>query len=384
MHKPYGRLLTRPKQSFFLFGLRGAGKSTWAAATFPEAARIDLLDQALHGTYLASPAKFADELRGMKNGAWVIVDEIQRLPELLNEIHRFIEEKRLRFVLLGSSARKLRRAGTNLLGGRALKKTMYPLLPEELGDDFSLETALQFGSLPIALVSESPKETLLAYAQMYLREEIQAEAQVRNLAGFARFLPVAALFHGQTLSVAGLARDAGVQRTTVNGYLEILEDTLVAYRIPGYEARLRVKERKHPKLYWNDLGVLRAVKRQLDKPSHEERGPLFEGWIANYLRAHQELGTIPYDEIFYWSPAQARAEVDFLLRFGKKFVAIEAKAGTGYSNALLSGLRAIEGLTGLERRILVYQGRTSGKTHDGIEIMPLNAFLSAARGAFGL
>ena len=258
MYRSYKRLLGRPKQSFFLFGLRGVGKSTWATACFPEATRIDLLDQSLHGTYLHSPEMFADHLRALKNGTWVIVDEIQRLPGLLNEVHRFIEEKKLRFVLLGSSARKLRSTGVNLLGGRAHRKTMYPLLPEELGSDFSLEAALQFGTLPIVQVSDSPKETLLSYSQMYLREEIQAEAQVRNLAGFARFLPVAALFQGQTLNVAGLARDAAVQRTTVNGYLEILEDTLVAYRIPGYEAKLRVKERKHPKLYWNDLGVLRA------------------------------------------------------------------------------------------------------------------------------
>ena len=168
----------------------------------------------------------------------------------------------------------------------------------------------------------------------------------------------------------------------MNGYLEILEDTLVTYRIPGYEARLRVKERTHPKLYWNDLGVLRAVKGQLDKPTHEEQGPLFEGWVANYLRAHQELGTIPYDEIFYWSPAQARGEVDFLLRFGKRFVAIEAKAGARYSGAALTGLRAIEALPGLKRRILVYQGGALARTHDGIEIMPVKEFLSAAKTTF--
>jgi predicted AAA+ superfamily ATPase len=384
MNTSYRRLLVPPKQSFFLFGLRGVGKSTWAAACFPEATRIDLLDQSLYGAYLHSPYLFADRLRALKNGAWVIVDEIQRLPALLNEVHRFIEEKRLRFILLGSSARRLRNAGVNLLGGRALRKTMYSLLPEELGDDFSLETAMQFGALPIVQVSESRKETLQAYSQMYLREEIQAEAQVRNLAGFARFLPVAALFQGQVLNVAGLARDAGVQRTTVNGYLEILEDTLMAYRIPGYEAKLRVKERRHPKLYWNDLGVLRAVKHQLDKPTAEERGPLFEGWIANYLRAHQELGTIPYDEISYWSPIQSQGEVDFLIRFGKKFVAIEVKAGASYSGDALAGLRAIGSLTGLKRRILVYQGRTVGRTDDGIDIMPLNEFLSAAREAFSM
>jgi predicted AAA+ superfamily ATPase len=384
MNTSYLRLLVAPKQSFFLFGLRGVGKSTWAKACFPEAARIDLLDQALHGAYLAAPERFADRLRVLKNGSWVIVDEIQRLPELLNEVHRFIEEKKLRFILLGSSARKLRRAGVNLLGGRALRRTMYPLLPEELGNDFSIERSLQFGSLPIVQVSEAPNETLLAYAQMYLREEIQAEAQLRNLAGFARFLPVAALFQGQMLNVAALARDAGVQRTTVNGFLEILEDTLVAYRVPGYEAKLRVRERKHPKLYWSDLGVLRALKGQLEKPSSEERGPLFEGWIANYLRAHRDLGTFPCNEISYWSPIGVNAEVDFLLRCGKRFIAIEVKSGTGNPAAALSGLRAIAGLSGLHRRILVYLGKSVEKTVDGIEILPLQDFLEASRRSFGL
>jgi predicted AAA+ superfamily ATPase len=219
---------------------------------------------------------------------------------------------------------------------------------------------------------------------MYLREEIQAEAQLRNLAGFARFLPVAALFQGQVLNAAGLARDAGVQRTTVNGYLEILEDTLVAYRIPGYEAKLRVRERKNPKLYWSDLGVLRALKGHLARPSPEERGPLFEGWIANYLRAHSELGTIPCDEISYWSPVGTQAEVDFLLRCGKRFVAIEVKAGAGQYASSLSGLRAIAELPGLHRRILVYLGSAVEKTADGIDILPLNAFLDAARRGFGL
>jgi predicted AAA+ superfamily ATPase len=384
MTKIYNRLLPPSRQSFFLFGLRGVGKSTWAAANYAEAERIDLLDQALFTLYLARPDRFADRLRALDNRSWVVVDEIQRLPDLLNEVHRFIEEKKLRFVLLGSSARKLRRAGVNLLAGRAIRKMMYPLLPEELGNDFDLDAALQFGTLPVVLTSEEPAATLAAYADMYLREEVQAEAGVRNLAGFARFLPVAALFQGQRLNVAGLARDSGVQRSTVQGYVDILEDTLAAYRIPGYEARLRVKERKHPKLYWTDLGVLRAVKRQLATPAAEELGPLFEGWVANYLRAHQELGTIPYDEMCYWAPAQGNVEVDFLLRFGKQFVAIEVKAAMNYSAASLTGLRAIDGLAGLRRRILVYRGRIAGKSEDGIEILSLDEFLAAAQSGFGL
>lgn len=155
------------------------------------------------------------------------MDEIQRLPSLLNEVHRFIEDERMRFVLLGSSARKLKQAGTNLLAGRALHRQMFPLLPQELGRDFNLAEVLRHGSLPVIWAAPDRREALESYVQMYLKEEIQAESLVRNLPGFARFLPVAAVFHGQVLSVAGLARDAGVARTTVDGYIGILAETSI-------------------------------------------------------------------------------------------------------------------------------------------------------------
>lgn len=229
----YPRRLQPPASSFFLFGMRGVGKTSWARQHFPEAYRIDLLNESFYQTYLADSRVFRREIAGLKRGAWVVVDEIQRLPWLLNEIHGAIEELKLKFVLLGSSARKLRRAGVNLLGGRALQRVMSPLLPSELRGDFSLEEVLRFGSLPIVWNAPSKKEQLEAYVQLYLKEEIQAEALVRNLPGFARFLPVAALFHGQVLNVEGLARDCGVARTTVQGYLDILEDTLLAFRQIG-------------------------------------------------------------------------------------------------------------------------------------------------------
>jgi predicted AAA+ superfamily ATPase len=169
----------------------------------------------------------------VKPGQWIWVDEIQRLPNLLNEVHRFIEDRRQRFILTGSSARKLRRTGVNLLAGRALTQTMYPLLPAELGRDFDLDAVLRFGSLAIVWDADSKREVLEAYVQTYLKEEIQAEALARNVAGFSRFLPVAALFHGQALNASALARDAGVFRMTVSGYLDILEDTLLAFRLPA-------------------------------------------------------------------------------------------------------------------------------------------------------
>jgi predicted AAA+ superfamily ATPase len=373
----YPRLLQPPKGSFFLFGLRGAGKSTWAREHFPEALRIDLLDEDRYQRLLADPGLFGDLLRRLPAGSRVIVDEVQRLPSLLNEVHRFIEERRLRFALLGSSARKLKTAGTNLLAGRAVWRTLHPFVPSELGDDFDLDSALRFGTIPLVWMAEDRRERLEAYAQLYLREEIKAEALVRNLPGFARFLPVAALFHGQVISVAAIARDAGTARTTVNGYLEILEDTLVATRLRAFEGRLRVRERRHPKLYWTDPGLVRAMKRQLGPLAVEERGALFEGWILNVLRAHATVSEL-FDEIFYWAPAAARGvEVDFLLQRGREFLAIEVKSSKHASARELAGLRAIEALPKLARRVLVYLGREERRSEDSIEIWPQARLLDA-------
>jgi predicted AAA+ superfamily ATPase len=371
------RRLVAPPQSFFLFGPRGSGKSTWVREKMPDVPRIDLLDEARFQSYLANPGLFAEELRVLPRGASVCVDEVQRVPALLNEVHRFIEERRLRFILCGSSARKLKQHGTNLLAGRAARRALHPFVPAELGRAFDLEVALRFGTLPVIWQATSRKDALLAYAQMYLREEIQAEALVRSLSGFARFLPVAALFHAQVLSTASLARDAGVARTTVAGYLEILEDTLLAFRLPAYEAKLRVREKKHPKLYWIDAGVVRAIRRRLEPPSAEERGALFEGWVANLLRIHADYDEL-FDDWYYWAPAEAaRTEVDFLLRRGREFLAIEAKSGTRLGQAELRGLRAIDALPRLVRRIAVYAGDRRLQTEDGIEVWPAAAFADA-------
>ena len=365
---PYSRLTRAPRQSFFLLGVRGAGKSTWAREKFPDALRIDLLDEGRYQDYLVDPSLFAAELDSVPAGSWVVVDEIQRLPNLLNEVHRFIEDRRLRFALLGSSARKLKAAGVNLLAGRALRRVMHPLTPAELGGDFELEAALDTGTIPLVWVSEDRRAVLESYVQLYLREEIRAEALVRNLPGFARFLPVAALYHGEVINVSGLARDCGVARTTVQGYLDILEDTLLAFRLPAFEARLRVRERRHPKLYWVDPGLVRAVKRLRGPIAPEERGALLEGWVLHLLRAHGEESDL-YEEIRYWAPHPAnRTEVDFFLRRGGEYVAVEVKSQPRYHTGMLTGLRAAADLAGVVRSVLVYGGRRSFRTHDGIEV----------------
>ncbi len=368
------RIIKLPEQSFFLLGPRGSGKSTWLRSMFSDAHVIDLLSEETYQRLLSNPAQFADELRPISTGRWVIVDEVQRLPHLLNEVHRFMEEKRLNFVLCGSSARKLKRAGVNLLAGRALRRSMHPFVPEELGEQFDLEEVMRYGSLPIVWDSTAKQETLSAYAQLYLKEEIQTEALVRNLPGFARFLPIAALFHAQNINVTNIARKAGVARTTVVGYLDILEETLLCFRLPAYEAKLRVRERKLPKWYWCDPGIVRAMKRATGPLVAEEKGALFEGMVAQLLRAYRDYRGM-FDDMYYWAPAaRSGIEVDFILTRGSKLIAVEAKSGNTFTDAWCKGLRAIEPLEGLQRRIVVYPRGPVLRTSDRIDVLPFEHF----------
>ena len=324
MHNYWARLPSLLRGSFFLFGVRGAGKSTWVRESLD--AHMSSTCSTRRATRRSRPRLAHWPPRSpYPPGRVIVIDEVQRIPALLNEVHRAIESSRRRFALLGSSARRLNSAGTDLLAGRANVKTMFPLVPAELGGDFNLERVLTFGSVPIVWRADDSPATLEADVNLYIREEIRAEAQIRNLPGFLRFLPVAALCHGQVVNISGLARDAATSRTTIDGYLGLLEDTLVATRLPALEQKLRVRERKHPKLYWVDPGLVRAAKKQLGPLTAEERGPLFEGWIFTLLRAHHEVSRL-WDEIGYWAPLNARQiEVDFLLRRGRDHLAIEVK-----------------------------------------------------------
>lgn len=376
---PHGRILLPPEESFFLFGARGTGKSTWLREALGDATSFDLLDETLYQELLREPGRFADYLRPLPRGARVVVDEVQRLPALLNEVHRAIERQGLRFALTGSSARKLRRAGTNLLGGRAERREMFPFVPAELGRDFQLEEVLRFGSLPLVWSARNRRDRLRAYAELFLREEVQAEALVRNLAGFARFLPVAALFHGQVLNLSSIARDAGVGRATVEDYFQILVDAHQGAFLPAYEARLRVRERKGPKWYWTDAGVVRAMKGQLGEVAQEERGALFEGTVAMMLRAHNAYseGAL-FDTLSYWAPAEAtQTEVDFVMTRGRDVLALEVKSGARVRPEQLKGLRAIAELAGLRRRVVVTNAPRSSTLEGGIEVWTFERFATA-------
>ncbi len=222
----YPRLLETPQQSIFLFGPRGTGKSTWIRDRFPDSTTYDLLDTGEALRLTKEPGSLYREVAGLPSGSWVVIDEVQKVPALLDEVHRLMETKRLRFVLSGSSARKIRRGGANLLAGRAITTSMFPLVSAERNFDLDLDHALRFGSLPMAVNSEDPANYLRTYAETYLDQEIRAEALTRNVGAFARFLEIAARQNAQVPNAAGIARDAGVSRTTVQNHFEILVDTL--------------------------------------------------------------------------------------------------------------------------------------------------------------
>src|SRR5256712_4467291 len=375
--RTYPRLLRAPRGSFFLCGVRGVGKTTWIREAFRDAYVVDLLDESRYQQLAANPGLLAAELRTVPHDRAVVLDEVQRVPALLNEVQRAVERDRRRFALLGSSARRLKTPGTNLLAGRATVRTMYPLVPAELGIDFDLDRVLSFGSIPLVWRSDDPRETLDAYVNLYIKEHVRGEALARTLPGFLRFLPIAAVFHGQVINISGIARDAVMARATVEGYVGILEDTLLATRLPAFEARLRVRERRHPKLYWVDSGVVRAAKRDLGVVGAEERGPLFEGFVLTLLRAHGEVSEL-YDDLSYWAPADARAtEVDFVLRRGREHLAVEVKASSRFSADQLAGLRAIAELPRLVRRMHVYLGERSLKMDDGTLVWPVDRFARA-------
>ncbi len=375
LYKTYTRLFNLPKTSFFLLGPRGTGKTTLLKQLNFAKVNINLLDSQRFRSLTANPHLLYEELAIVKPNTFVIIDEIQRVPELLNEVHRLIDEHKLKFALTGSSARKLKKVSTNLLGGRAAQKFMYPLTPQEMGDDFNLTKALKLGTLPLVVSSDDPELTLKSYIDIYLKEEIQAEALVRNLSGFIRFLPIAGLMHGQVINLSTISREAEVARPTVQGFFSILEDTLLVRRLTAFQSKLRVREKLKSKFYFIDPGIVRACKNAKGEVGAEERGSLFEGLIFTLLTIQKEHYN-DIDELNYWSPAEAKkTEVEFLITRGSEKIAIEVKSGTQVSSNELYGLKAIAELKNVKRRIVVYNGSIKRKIDDGIEILPFKNFI---------
>lgn len=370
------RILKPPQQSFFLLGPRGTGKSTWTRAHFPDAVFVDLLDSALFQRLCAEPGRLQNLIpRAYED--WVVLDEVQRVPELLNEVHRLIETQGLRFVLTGSSARKLRRGGVNLLAGRARTLAMHPFVPEELGEAFDLPKASRFGLLPMATQAKEPAGYLTSYVQTYLQEEVLQEGLTRDLGAFSRFLEAASFSQGTALNVSSVARECGVGRKTAEGYFQILEDLLLMHRLPVFSRRARRRLVQHSKFYFFDAGVFRTLRPEGPLDSAEELGGIaLESLVLQTLIACNATLCDPY-HLAYWRTHAGR-EVDFVL-YGKHGLwAIEVKASPKVRSGDLKGLQAFATDYPVTRQLLLYGGEREERDGD-IDIVPVAAFLRRCR-----
>ena len=344
LHKyMYQRLLNIPensRQSYFIFGPRGTGKSSWLKSKFDEHVYIDLLDADNFIKLQGDPKALSHYIPANYQG-WIIIDEVQKIPELLDEIHRLIENDKHRFILTGSSARKLKQKGVNLLAGRAIRLEMHPLTAVELGDDFDIQKSLQVGHLPSCYTYENANDYLSTYVQMYLQEEVLQEGLTRNLSSFTRFLANASFSQGSMINQSEIARETAVKLHVVNEYFSILEDLLIAQTMPVFTKRAKRRMVAHPKFYYFDTGVFRFLRPQglLDSPS-EIGGICLESLFYQEIKAINSYFKLGYD-CYFWRTSHG-TEVDFILYGQSGFHAFEIKHDQNFSNKDLSGLRSFK------------------------------------------
>lgn len=372
----YTRELPTPRGAFFLFGPRGTGKSTWIRSRFEDALVVNLLGADSMLRYERDPAQFRTEVLAHPRRRWIVIDEVQRVPRLLDEVHFLMEEHGYKhFALTGSSARKLKRGAANLLAGRAVVKKLFPLTSAELAFSVPAAQLLHYGAMPLSVNAQDDdarEEFLRAFVTTYLAEEIKAEGLVRNLGGFSRFLEVASLAAGQTTNVSGIARDAGVSRETARGYFEVLSDTLIGSWLPAYRPRAKVKEVALPKFYWFDAGVLHAAAGGFDQPRPSD----WEGVLLEHLVHHEIQSRIHYagvkGSLGYWATPSG-SEVDFVWWHGRNVVAIEVKHGREFRREYGKGIAAFLAGTAAKSYI-VYRGDRELQI-DGTRVLPLETFL---------
>jgi predicted AAA+ superfamily ATPase len=368
------RFLAVPGQSCFLFGPRGTGKTTWLKHELPDALLVNLLRPEVFRELQARPERLRELVLGNPDRADVVLDEVQRVPELLTVVHDILESGHARrFVLTGSSARKLRRGGIDLLAGRAVLRTMHPFMASEL-PGFDLERALREGLVPLVVMADEPTDVLGAYAGLYLEQEVQAEGMVRTLGSFARFLEAVSFSHAGVLNVSNVAREAQVSRKTVEGYLEILQDLLLAFRLPVFAKRAQRATAAHPKFYFFDAGVFRSLRPHgpLDRPQEIE-GAALEGLVAQHLRAWAACSRSEV-ELAYWR-TRSGVEVDFVLYGADGFWAVEVKNGATVRRSDVRSLRAFVADWPESEPILLYRG-ADRILIDGIRCVPVHEFLA--------
>ncbi len=368
------RLFKHPKtNSFFLFGPRGVGKSYFIRTQFHEdSIYLNLLDDELYTQLLAKPSRLADHIPTRHSG-WVIIDEIQKIPTLLDAVHRLIEERGQKFVLTGSSARKLKKTGVNLLAGRAFTQFAFPLTALELGNQFDAGRALRTGLLPKSYLESNESGFLSSYVATYLKEEVQQEGLVRNIGSFARFLEAASFSQGQILNYSNVSSDCGVERKTVVNYFQILEDLLLSYQLEVFSRKAKRELIKHRKFYFFDVGVFGQLRPRgpLDMDS-EILGVSVETLVLQELKARNEYQDWQYN-IYFWH-TRNHLEVDFILYGKRGLYAIEVKAGGRIRDADLDGLLAFKQDYPQAKLCLVYTGKEQ-KTYKDVHFVPLQDFL---------
>jgi predicted AAA+ superfamily ATPase len=370
------------RKSVFLFGPRQTGKSTFLKTMYPDAFVVNLLKPGEFLKYKTSPQLFGEEIEYAcenQGAKLVLVDEVQKVPELLDEVHRLIEEhKDLRFILTGSSARKLKKAGVNLLGGRATRVHFHPIVSAEYGFknfEQQLIKNLTYGFLPPILTSSDPWADLQDYVSLYLQEEIQQEAIVRSLGGFSRFLTVVAQTNGQQLNFSDIGNDAQVPPRTVREYYQVLEDTLVGTLLHPYTSTVKRKAVATAKFYLFDPGVTNFLTgRKSVSAKSPEFGPIFEQMIHSEIRAFLDYNLMT-NCFFYWR-STSQFEVDFLIRDkSDKWIAIEAKGSENPSFKEGKGMLALEEELPLRKKMIVCLADKPRLLESGIEILPLRLFL---------
>ncbi|MBI4398586.1 MAG: ATP-binding protein [Candidatus Omnitrophica bacterium] len=368
------RFLLPPKQSFFLFGPRGTGKTTWLHQQVPDALTFDLLQPDLFRTFSARPERLREAIEGYPEKKHILVDEIQKIPELLPVVHSLIEKNSTRqFILTGSSARKLKRTGVDLLAGRALYASLHPFMAKELGKQFNLERALHIGLIPLIWMSKEPEKVLESYITLYLREEVQSEGLVRNLGNFSRFLEAISFSHSFPINMSNVSRECEIERKVVDGYVGILEDLLLAYRLPVFSKRAKRNLSRHSKFYFFDAGVYRTIrpKGPLDR-SEEIGGCVLEGLIAQHLRAWIAYSK-EQTQLYFWR-THSGVEVDFILYGSNDIIAIEVKNTTRVRPEDLRGLASFYDEYPESKLLFLYRGKERIKQKN-ILCMPCEDFL---------
>lgn len=370
----YDRIFNPPDSaSYFIFGPRGTGKTSWLKTRYKNAVYFDLLKNSLFNDLRAKPSRLWALIPKSYRGP-IIIDEIQKIPALLDEIHSQMNEKKTQwqFILTGSNARKLRRSGVNLLAGRLRVKNFYPLIASELSTDFNLKKSVQYGMLPEVWNSSDSAEFLEGYLKVYVDQEVRLEGLVRNIEDFSRFLEAASLSQGSILNISNVSSDCSVPRKTVQTYFEILEDLLLAYRIPVFQKKSKRELIKHSKFYFFDCGLFQTIRPKgiLDADS-EINGAALETLVLSHLKAINDLCSLKYD-LFFWH-TKNHVEVDFILYGEKGLIAIEVKSSSSIREFDLHGLKCFKEDYPKAKLLFIYGG--PNQTQGDITVINAEDFL---------